>query len=75
MLIGGAVNGGRVVADWPGLADAALYEGRDLKPTIALDALIASASAEHFGLDGGRVAKALFPETSGLALIPGVARA
>ena len=63
MLIGGAVNGGRVIADWPGLSQAALYEGRDLKPTIDLDALIASALSQHFGLDGARTAGLLFPET------------
>ena len=34
MLIGGAVNGGRVIADWPGLSQAALHEERDLKPTM-----------------------------------------
>ncbi|MEA2890547.1 MAG: hypothetical protein QOI05_1340 [Bradyrhizobium sp.] len=33
LLAGGAVNGGRVIADWPGLKRAALYEGRDLAPT------------------------------------------
>jgi uncharacterized protein (DUF1501 family) len=45
MLLGGAVNGGRILADWPGLSDAALYEGRDLQPTAALDAVITSAVA------------------------------
>ncbi len=63
MLIGGAVNGGRIIADWPGLAPSALYDGRDLKPTIDLDALIASALSQHFGLDGARTAGLLFPET------------
>jgi uncharacterized protein (DUF1501 family) len=33
MLIGGAVKGGRIIADWPGLSPSALYENRDLKPT------------------------------------------
>ena len=33
MLLGGAVAGGKVIADWPGLRHAALYEGRDLRPT------------------------------------------
>ena len=51
MLLGGAVAGGRVVADWPGLAQSALYEGRDLKPTTDLDTLIASAVAQHYRLD------------------------
>ncbi len=62
MLLGGAVHGGRVVADWPGLAPADLYEGRDLKPTLALDALVASACAESFGLDHDRAARVLFPQ-------------
>ena len=56
MLFGGAVAGGRVVADWPGLGQASLYEGRDLKPTLDLDTLIASAVSEHYRLDMGRSA-------------------
>ncbi len=61
MLIGGAVQGGRVVADWPGLSQSALYEGRDLRPTLGLDTLIANALARHYALDPARVAAALFP--------------
>ena len=63
MLAGGAVAGGRIVADWPGLSHSALYEGRDLKPTLALDSLVVTALAQHFGLDAGRTAALLFPET------------
>ena len=33
LLAGGAVKGGRVIADWPGLSEASLYQNRDLKPT------------------------------------------
>lgn len=67
MLLGGAVNGARVVADWPGLSTAALYESRDLRPTTDLDALIAGALAQHFGLDPARAMATLFPETRGTA--------
>jgi uncharacterized protein (DUF1501 family) len=45
MLLGGAVNGGRVLTDWPGLAPSKLYEERDLRPTMALDSLIVGAAA------------------------------
>jgi len=62
MLAGGAVRGGRVVADWPGLAPANLLDGRDLKPTLALDALVATACAESFGLEPERIARVLFPQ-------------
>ena len=61
MLFGGAVRGGRVVADWPGLAPRQLYEGRDLRPTIRLDNVIAGALAGHFALDSERTAATLFP--------------
>ncbi|MDZ7893834.1 MAG: DUF1501 domain-containing protein [Sphingobium sp.] len=60
MLIGGAVKGGRVIADWPGLASAHLHEGRDLKPTIALDAVIAGAAAESLALDPDLAGRRLF---------------
>ena len=62
MLVGGAVRGGRVVADWPGLAPADLHEGRDLKPTLALEGLVAAACAETFRLDPERTVRTLFPE-------------
>lgn len=68
MLLGGGVAGGRVLSDWPGLAPAALYEGRDLKPTMDLDALIAGALAQHFALPSGRTMAALFPESRGAAV-------
>lgn len=61
MLIGGAVRGGRVIADWPGLGGGALYEGRDLKPTTSLDGFIGGAVAGHFGLDPARTMQTLFP--------------
>lgn len=61
MVLGGAVRGGRVVSDWPGLAQGALYEGRDLAPTLDLDALIATVAAEGLGLDPDLAMRTLFP--------------
>jgi uncharacterized protein (DUF1501 family) len=68
MLLGGAVAGGKVIADWPGLTQAALYEGRDLKPTTDLDALIAGAVAQHYVLEPSRTIATLFPESRGAAV-------
>ena len=62
MVVGGAVHGGRILADWPGLSQANLFEARDLKPTLGLDMLIASACAETFKLDPERTVRVLFPE-------------
>ncbi|MBN9409317.1 MAG: DUF1501 domain-containing protein [Burkholderiales bacterium] len=65
MLMGGGVRGGRVLADWPGLTAADLYEGRDLRPTLGLDALVAAVLAEVFTLEPARVRSALFPSLRG----------
>jgi uncharacterized protein (DUF1501 family) len=75
LLAGGAVQGGRVLADWPGLATSALHEGRDLRPTLALDALIATTAAECFGLDRERVGRTLFPRMAAGQPLPRLVRA
>jgi uncharacterized protein (DUF1501 family) len=61
MMVGGAVLGGRIMSDWPGLASANLLDGRDLKPTLALDALVTAACAESFALEPDRLSTVLFP--------------
>ncbi|MDI3380746.1 DUF1501 domain-containing protein [Xenophilus aerolatus] len=66
MLLGGAVQGGRVIADWPGLEAGQLYENRDLRATTSVDALIASAAGECFGIEPGQVARTLFPQGGSL---------
>ncbi|MBP0651989.1 DUF1501 domain-containing protein, partial [Mycobacterium tuberculosis] len=48
-VVGGAVKGGRVVADWPGLAEGQLYEKRDLRPTTDMRALFKGLLADHLG--------------------------
>ena len=50
LLAGGAVKGGRVIADWPGLKPANLYEGRDLEPTTDLRAVLKGVLKDQFGL-------------------------
>ena len=74
LVMGGAVRGGRVLADWPGLAEAQLYEGRDLAPTIALESVLAGAVAEHLRLDPKLAMARLFPGRSA-APLAGIVRA
>jgi uncharacterized protein (DUF1501 family) len=74
MLLGGGVKGGRVLADWPGLGQSALFEGRDLRPTLQLDAFIAGAVAEHFGVEPGRTMTTLFPDSANMHPIQGLVR-
>ena len=60
-LVGGAVAGGRVMADWPGLKPVNLYAGRDLKPTADLRSLTKAALRDHLGIDEGRLETTVFP--------------
>lgn len=68
MLIGGAVNGRHVIADWPGLSAPSLYEGRDLRATASLEALIAAVASQTFGIDPSR----LFNRSTGAARFEGL---
>ncbi|WP_310462618.1 DUF1501 domain-containing protein [Sphaerotilus sp.] len=72
MVIGGAVQGGRIITDWPGLAPGQLFEGRDLRPTLALDTVIASTCAEAFNLDPERTTRVLFPDADRYKAVPGL---
>ena len=74
MVIGGAVQGGRIVTDWPGLAPGSLFESRDLKPTLALDKVIASTCAEAFHLDPEHTTRVLFPDTDRYKAVPRLLR-
>ena len=64
ILLGGAVKGGRVLADWPGLKDADLYEGRDLKPTRDLRTITKGILRDHLGVPDGALASAVFPDSA-----------
>ncbi|MCJ1960822.1 DUF1501 domain-containing protein [Novosphingobium mangrovi (ex Hu et al. 2023)] len=63
MVLGGTIQGGQVISDWPGLSPSALYENRDLKPTTALDTIITQALSEHYGWDPEVASQTLFPRT------------
>ena len=71
-LAGGALAGGRVVADWPGLKVADLYQSRDLKPTTDLRAVLKGVLADHLGLSAETLASAVFPDTLGVRPMGGL---
>ncbi len=60
-LAGGAIKGGRVIADWPGLSKEALYEGRDLKPTTDLRAVAKGILSDLYGVSAATLANDIFP--------------
>lgn len=71
-LLGGAVKGGRVIADWPGLKPGDLHEDRDLKPTTDLRAVLKGVLRDHLGIDQRRLATDVFPGSLSVAPLQGL---
>jgi uncharacterized protein (DUF1501 family) len=72
LLIGGALKGGRVVADWPGLKASDLYENRDLKPTTDLRAVLKGLLKDHLRVDDRALAEAVFPGSEAVRPMDGL---
>src|SRR5882724_7908396 len=64
ILAGGALKGGRVVADWPGLNDSDLHEKRDLKPTTDLRAVLKGVLKDHLRIEDRALAGDIFPDSA-----------
>jgi uncharacterized protein (DUF1501 family) len=71
-LAGGAVRGGRVVADWPGLKPADLHEGRDLRPTTDVRAVLKGLLADQLGLSARVLARSVFPDSEAVVPLAGL---
>jgi uncharacterized protein (DUF1501 family) len=64
--LGGAVRGGRVIADWPGLAPKDRFEGRDLRITTDVRALFKSVLHDHLRVARSALDASVLPGTSAL---------
>ncbi len=62
-VLGGRLNGGRVLGSWPGLASHQLYETRDLAPTTDLRAVAKALLKDHLGLSADALGRVVFPES------------
>jgi uncharacterized protein (DUF1501 family) len=74
-LLGGAVNGGRVIAEWPGLSRANLLENRDLKPTRDLRTVMKGVLHDHLGVATAALDSKVFPDSAGASALSGLVRA
>jgi uncharacterized protein (DUF1501 family) len=73
-VLGGAVAGGRVVANWPGLGPGKLLEDRDLQPTTDLRSVAKGVLAQHYGLTASTLDQ-VFPGSTAATPIRGLLRA
>lgn len=61
LLAGGAVKGGRVAGDWPGLSRKALHQRRDLRPVNSLESVFKAILISHLGISDSHIADHVFP--------------
>lgn len=74
-LVGGAVRGGKVTADWPGLSSRALYQGRDLTPTLDLRSVLKGVLEEHLLVPSRALETTVFPNSDRVKALKGLMRA
>ena len=73
-LLGGAVDGGRMLGDWPGLKHSALYEGRDLYPANDLRALFKGVLRDHYGVARSDLDRVVLPGSQAVSPLERVIR-
>jgi uncharacterized protein (DUF1501 family) len=73
-LVGGAVAGGRVIADWPGLSSRALYQGRDLAPTLDLRSVLKGLLADQLAVPERALERDVFPDSAAARPLRGLIR-
>jgi len=74
LLLGGAVNGGRIAGRWPGLSERALYEGRDLRPTTDMRSLFKGVLRDHLRISQARLEDTVFPASRSAQPLGGLIR-
>jgi uncharacterized protein (DUF1501 family) len=70
LVLGGAVRGGHVLADWPGLSRSQRFERRDLRVTTDLRAVLKGALSDHMHLPRTLIEQTIFPGSSAVHAIP-----
>ena len=72
LLVGGALAGGRAIADWPGLKPGKLHDGRDLAPTADLRAVLKGLLRDHLRVDDAALASKVFPDSGAVKPMAGL---
>jgi uncharacterized protein (DUF1501 family) len=72
-VMGGAVKGGRIAGDWPGLEQ--LQDDRDLRVATDSRRVMKALLRDHLGLDAATLDRKVFPDTTALTPVSGLLRA
>jgi uncharacterized protein (DUF1501 family) len=72
LILGGALKPGGIVGDWPTLKQNALFENRDVAPTLDMRGLFKGVLAEHMAIDRGALDNAIFPSSAAVKPVLGL---
>jgi uncharacterized protein (DUF1501 family) len=72
LLVGSALKGGRVIADWPGVEESSLFESRDLKPTTDLRAVLKGLLRDHLRVEERALVTSVFPHSEDVKALDGL---
>jgi uncharacterized protein (DUF1501 family) len=72
MIIGGRVQGGKVLGQWPGLSENALYQGRDLAPTTDMRGIFRTVLYSHMHASEASLNNIIFPDSDAVSVIEGL---
>jgi uncharacterized protein (DUF1501 family) len=65
LVLGGALKPGGVIGDWPTLKAEALFENRDVRPTLDMRGLFKGVLADHLGVERAALDETVFPDSAG----------
>jgi uncharacterized protein (DUF1501 family) len=72
LILGGALKRGGVVGDWPTLKENALFENRDVAPTLDMRGLFKGVLADHMGVDRAVLDGVVFPASAAARPVAGL---
>ncbi|MFO1012466.1 MAG: DUF1501 domain-containing protein [Caulobacteraceae bacterium] len=72
LVMGGALRPGGIIGDWPGLAQASLFENRDTRPTLDMRGLFKGVLLDHMGVDRRALDTEVFPDSTAVAPVTGL---
>jgi uncharacterized protein (DUF1501 family) len=72
LLLGGGLKRGGIVGDWPTLSEAALFENRDVAPTLDMRGLFKGVLIDHLGVDRADVERKVFVDSAGAKPVTGL---
>jgi uncharacterized protein (DUF1501 family) len=72
LVLGGALKPGGIIGDWPTLRQGALFEDRDVRPTLDMRSLFKGVLADHLGVDRAALEQTVFPDSAAARPLTGL---